>query len=131
MPKLPLSEANTGGNEAEMTEDQFLALILDYAIIRGWKRAHFRPARVIRNGRETWRTAVQGDGKGFPDLVLAKRGHMLIIAELKKDKGELTIHQHSWRDVLTLVPGVVYQVWRPKDWETGKIRRILDEGAGC
>jgi hypothetical protein len=52
-----------------ITEAAFLRQVLDLAKLRGWRTAHFRPAQTSRG----WRTAVQGDGAGFPDLV-GRRG---------------------------------------------------------
>jgi hypothetical protein len=59
-----------------------------------------------------WRTPVQGDGKGFPDLVLA-RPPRVIFAELKTAKGKLGPEQENWLAALTACPGVEVYVWRP------------------
>lgn len=97
------------------TEDEFQKQVIELAQKRGWHVAHFRPARVIRKGKETWRTPVEGD-KGFPDLVLA-RDRIVIHAELKSDSGVVSPEQHAW---LMALGGVV---WRPKSWPT--IEEIL------
>lgn len=81
--------------------------------------AHFRPAQTT-NG---WRTPVSGDGKGFPDLVLV--GSRVLWRELKSDRGRLDADQLRWRDVL-LAAGADWDVWRPADWVSGRIRAELE-----
>jgi hypothetical protein len=71
-----------------ITESEFLDQVLQYAKLRGWRSAHFRPAKTI----DGWRTPVSGDGKGFPDLLLV-RGDRVIVAELKVGKNKLTLEQ--------------------------------------
>jgi hypothetical protein len=70
-----------------------MAAILQAAPILGWRTAHFRPARTARG----WRTAVAGDGKGFPDLVAVHPvAHRVVFVELKAHKGKLAAAQESW-----------------------------------
>lgn len=52
---------------------------------------------------------------GFPDLTLV-RDERLIFAELKTDKGRLTIPQKAWLAALGHTPVEVY-VWRPRDFD--------------
>lgn len=59
---------------------------------------------------------------GFPDLVMI-RGHRMIAAELKSQKGELRPEQQQWMAAFDGVPFVESYVWRPSDMET--IRSIL------
>lgn len=84
----------------------------------GWRTAHFRPG-LTQSGR--WRTAVEGDGVGFPDLVLVK-GNRLIFAELKSAKGRLSPEQTEWHQALSKTPAENY-IWRPIDLE--HIQKIL------
>lgn len=56
-----------------------------------------------------------GSEKGWVDLVLAKPGYPLYLAELKTAKGKLTMEQQHWQRVLTQSTGVIAQVWRPAD----------------
>src|SRR5690606_21908778 len=56
-----------------MSENELLVGILDRARWFGVVTAHFRPART----KTGWVTAVAGDGKGFPDLVLVGPGGVL------------------------------------------------------
>lgn len=93
------------------TEAGFTRAVLALAKLHGWRSAHFRPA-MTRAGK--WVTPVQGDGAGFPDLVLV-RGTRLIFAELKSAKGTVAPEQTEW--LLRLGgAGVECYVWRPKDW---------------
>jgi hypothetical protein len=94
----------------EQTEKEFQRQVIQLAQLCGWKVAHFRPARVIVNGKETWRTPCEGDAAGFPDLVLAKRGAVFFF-ELKSDRGKVTDEQQKW---LEETGG---SVWRPMDWK--------------
>jgi hypothetical protein len=101
-----------------ITEAEFLEQILEYAALRGWKRAHFRPARTAKG----WRTAVQGDGKGFPDLVLLRRG-VQIVAELKVGRNKTTPEQDEWLAAFDAA-GASCFVWYPENW--GEILRVLE-----
>jgi len=92
------------------TEDDLLAYVLDLSKLFGWQRAHFRPARTGHG----WRTAVSGDGAGFPDLALC-RPPRLVFAELKSATGKLSHHQQHWLTLLAEIPGVEVFLWRPKD----------------
>lgn len=91
-------------------EYEFQDQVIQFAAMRQWHVMHQRPARVIRNGRESWRTTIQGHS-GFPDLVLSRNG-VVILAELKTEKGKLSREQESWRDSL----GTFWRLWRPSDW---------------
>lgn len=90
-----------------MTESELLSVVLETAALFGWRTAHFRPAMTTHG----WRTAVSGDGKGFPDLVLV-RGHRLLAIELKSARGTVTADQAAWLEVLRPVASV--HVWRPR-----------------
>lgn len=96
--------------------------IVDRAKARGWLVHHARPAPTRSGG---WATPIQGN-KGFPDLVLAKGGR-IIIAELKQDGRYPNADQKKWIAALSVDynrPDVLVTVWRPKDWPT--ICDILD-----
>ena len=93
-------------------EDAFLRKIIVMAHLYQWTVAHFRPARTATG----WATAVQGDGKGFPDLVLL-RAPRLLFAEAKSAKGRLSPEQAAWLELLRQVPGVEVKTWRPSMWD--------------
>ena len=103
----------------EPTEAQFTRQVIALAQLHGWKAAHFRPA-LTKSGK--WRTAVQGDGKGFPDLILVKDGHSVIAAELKVWKKPPTPDQTEWLVAFGRAGASAY-IWRPVDWP--EIERIL------
>lgn len=102
---------------AGMGDKEFTATVLEQASLCGWKTAHFLATRSVReDGSVYWRTAVQGDGAGFPDLELV-RPPRLIKAELKTGKGRLEPDQRAWRDLyLAIGPPVEWYEWRPEDW---------------
>jgi hypothetical protein len=95
--------------ETTLTEDQFQKRVIETAKLYGWKVSHFRAA-LTRSGR--WATPVQGH-KGFPDLVLARAGR-IIVAELKTDKGRVSPEQKEWLAAL----GEYGRLWRPRDWDS-------------
>jgi VRR-NUC domain len=94
------------------TEAGFLRGVLRLAKLCGWRTAHFRTSRTNRG----WRTAVQGDGRGFVDIVLVRGGRLLFV-EAKSDTGRLSPDQRAWLAALRQVPGVEVWEWRPADWE--------------
>lgn len=98
-----------------MTEDQLLANVLDLCRLTHVRTAHFRPARTATG----WRTAVSGDGKGFPDLVLVGNKGVLF-RELKSDKGRPDTEQAVWLERLRAA-GANVGVWRPDDLHAGSI----------
>ena len=93
-----------------LTEAEFTRQVIAFARLHGWRVAHFRSARTARG----WRTPVQGDGKGFPDLILV--GHSrIIVAELKVGRKTLTADQTEWIAAFVLAGAGAY-VWYPSDW---------------
>lgn len=103
-----------------MTEEQLLKAVLDMARLFGVTSAHFRPA-LSQSGR--WHTAVAGDGKGFPDLVLVGPGGILY-RELKTAVGRLRSDQLVWLRELKRA-GADAGLWRPVDLQNGTIEREL------
>ena len=99
------------------TEAEFTAQVLEYARLRGWRTIHLRPARTARG----WRTAVQGDGAGFPD-VLALRGGRVVVAELKVARNVATEAQEAWLAAWREAGAEVF-LWTPDAW--AEIERVL------
>jgi len=88
---------------------QFEANIIELMHLLGWKVASFRPA-LTKHG---WRTAVQADGKGFPDIHAIHPVHGILYAELKTGKGRLEPAQIEWRDLI-ITAGYRYHLWTDK-----------------
>jgi VRR-NUC domain len=106
---------------AEPTETQMVAAIVDAARFTGWRVAHFRPA-LTRHG---WRTAVQGDGAGFPDLVMVHGASALVWwVELKTSRGRLSADQEAWG--LDLIRAG--QIWKVVHGRAG-LEGLLDDMA--
>jgi hypothetical protein len=103
--------------QPNLKEADFQRLVIDYAHLNRWRVAHFRASL---NQRGKWQTAIAGDAKGFPDLVLVR--DRVIFAELKTDRGVISDAQKQWRDWLKTA-GAEHHVWRPRDWTD--IERIL------
>lgn len=109
-----------------VTERELQAGVVELARLLGWRVAHFRPARVRRGGRDTYETPVAADGKGFPDLVLVRGGHLLFV-ELKTDTGRLSPEQQDWLLLLTRAGARTF-VWRPGHWLAGEVEKTLRAG---
>lgn len=113
------------------TEEQFMSWVIEFAHLHGWLAAHFRPARIVKDGTVSYRTAVSADGSGFPDLVLVRAKHKgfgnqvteIIFAEIKSETGKLTSEQKEWRDILDDGLRDYWYLWRPSD--RAKIEEIL------
>lgn len=105
------------------TEQDFKSWVLDLAKRFNWRVCHFRAARVLKDGQETYRTPVEADGAGFPDLVLVRPPKCLFV-ELKSQAGKVSSNQERWLRELSSCPGIAVCVWRPADRDRieGKLR---------
>jgi len=102
--KIPFTES----------EESFQNRVVHVARLYGWRVAHFRKAPVAkRNGQRSWSTPIRYDGRGFPDLVLARDG-VVLFAELKNEKGYPSREQRAW---LAEIGGQA-RLWRPRDWDS-------------
>jgi hypothetical protein len=90
-----------------MTEQDLQQALIDGARWLGYRVAHFRPAWTARG----YRTPVEADGAGFPDLVICGHGHLLF-AECKSRRGRLQPEQQAWLEALAAC-GVHAVVVRP------------------
>lgn len=95
-----------------LTEDEFENIVITYAKLRQWMVAHFRPAQV-RPGK--WVTPMKGD-VGFPDLVLARDG-VVLLRELKRHQGKVRPAQTKWLNAMGSNGGL----WTPVTWNDGLI----------
>lgn len=102
-----------------MTEAELQGGVIETARMLGYLVAHFRPAKTERG----WRTPVEADGKGFPDLVLVG-GPRVIFVELKNATRPLEPEQELWLRALNRA-GAEWYLWRPSDYSSGEVERIL------
>ncbi len=101
-----------------ITEAQFLKQVVALAQTFGFKVAHFQTAHIQRkDGSHYYATPIQADGEGFPDLVLAKRGHPIYFLELKGAKGRTTQAQADWLYLLDRGSSPA-MVIKPSDWDS-------------
>lgn len=107
---------------ATMTEAELQSNVIELAHLFGWRVAHFRSVPVKRGGRTVFMTPVQGDGVGFPDLILVR--DRLLAVELKMDAKYPTPEQRLWLDAFGGA-GVETHVWKPRQWLDGAIEAIL------
>lgn len=107
---------------AAMSEAQLQSNIIDAAQKLGWRVAHFRPAMTAKG----WRTPVEADAAGFPDLVMVRGGRQ-IVAELKRQGKKPTLQQILWLRAFEAAGAEAY-FWRPSDWSSGAITDVLSGG---
>lgn len=93
-----------------MLEKDFAKQVESVLNLFGWTWKHDLPA-VRQSGR--WATALSG-AKGFPDY-FAVRGKRIVCAELKNEKGRLSVEQKQWIELLQASGQVEVYVWRPQD----------------
>jgi len=82
-----------------VTENELKHAILRHARLMGWAVYHV-PQRTMLNG----------GGKGYPDLTLARDKEVVWI-EVKADGGMQTSEQRFWELALP-----AYHLIRPRDW---------------
>jgi len=86
----------------KLTEKAFQQQVIDLATLCGFRVYHTYDSRRCV--------------AGFPDLVLVHRKRGLVVfAELKVGKNNLTPEQRGWLDDLEDC-GASVSVWRPEDW---------------
>jgi len=102
----------------KLLEKELQSAVIDTARLFGWRVAHFRPA-MTKHG---WKTAVGGDGAGFPDLVLVRDGVLWI--ELKVGGNTLSAEQAAWLEALRAAGEECY-VWTDSDWFSGVVESRL------
>jgi hypothetical protein len=95
----------------KLSERDFQRQVIEVAQLHGWLVAHFRPALTSKG----WRTPVEADGAGFPDLVLIQAGR-LIVAELKAEGKSPSLPQLAWLEAFQRA-GVETYIWRPSDFD--------------
>ncbi len=105
------------------SEKDFASWFEGYLHRKGYKFAHFRAARVMRNGVEKWETPVSGDAKGLPDYHVWHWNGYYFWAELKSEKGKLSKAQFDCIDSLRRAGETVY-IWHPS--ERAEIMRVLE-----
>jgi len=91
--------------------------VLGTAKEQGWLAHHIRDSRRV----------LMGDA-GFPDWVFARAGR-IVIAELKRQDGQLDSRQKLWLHELGHggEPQAEVHVWRPSDWDDRSIKQVLGE----
>lgn len=102
-----------------ISENAFQSTVLDYAILKRWQVAHFRPAK---NERGVWATQMSGH-PGFPDLTFARDG-IVFFAELKSHTGRASPAQTQWLAAL----GKYGFLWTPQNWNSGEVMATLNDG---
>jgi len=86
---------------SSVSEKELQANVVSLAKLLGWFVYHTYDSRRCE--------------PGFPDLVLVRDGRV-IFAELKRERGRLTVHQKAWAERLRECMGVEVYVWRPSNW---------------
>lgn len=99
------------GTGPRPTEAACQATIIEAARLHGWLVHAERPARTATG----WRTAIQGD-PGFPDLVLARDGVVLVV-ELKRRPNKPTDAQWGWLTAFQRAGIAAHLVYVPEDMD--------------
>lgn len=96
------------------TADRALELDCERTVIEACKvlgfRVHGERAAVSRRGM--WATPIKGDA-GWPDLVIAGHGHVLVV-ELKRKPRKVTEDQAAWLAELARAGVSTDVVWVPE-----------------
>lgn len=103
-----------------MSEAELQKNVTDTLDLFHWCWTHFRP---VMHKSGYWSTPLSGSD-GFPDLVAVRKGQ-LIFAELKSERGTLSIGQRTWLVLIGSVPGIRVCIWRPRDWLAGTVLEAL------
>lgn len=93
-----------------MSEKDWQAQVIEIARMLRWRVAHFRSV-LTKHG---WQTPVQGDGVGFPDLILVR--DRILAVELKTDTGKVADEQLIWLTAFETAH-IETHIWRPRDAE--------------
>jgi VRR-NUC domain len=113
----------TAPASTEPLEAEMVRAVLEAAGIFHWRVAHFRPARRAHG----WSTAVQGDGAGFPDLVMLHPRAGVWYVELKTKTGRLSPEQIEWRDALRAAG----EIWLLVQGKDGQDRLLAEMAKVC
>lgn len=113
-----LDENVSGHKVPRYSEKIFTKEVIAFAKFHRWKCAHFKAA-IMPSGK--WATPVQGDGKGFFDLILVRDTKFMLV-ELKMHDGVFSDDQIEWF-MAAQAAGISCDSWQPADWP--KIRFIL------
>ena len=96
-----------------MKERDLQTKTVDLAIRAGWLVYHTYDSRRSE--------------PGFPDLVLVHPKYGVLWRELKTERNSPTADQRKWLERLKAA-GEDAEVWRPRDWLSGRIREELTRG---
>ncbi len=103
-------------------EKEFQSQVIRYAELMGWQVFHDRATNAPRACKHCKRRLdIPRNDPGFPDLVMVRRPRV-VFAELKSQRGLLTIAQRDWLTDLRASGQEAY-LWRPSDWR--EIERVL------
>lgn len=104
---------------ARATETACEKTIVQAARQFGWLVHGNRPAR---DRKGAFSVALKGD-KGFPDLILCRPPHFIVV-ELKRKPNKVEPEQQRWIDALTASGIMVEVVWVPEEQDE-LIRRLV------
>lgn len=102
-----------------MSEEDLKTTVIDMCRTLGLLVAHFRPAQTAKG----WRTPIEADGAGFPDLVIVGPGGVLFW-ETKSAKGKASKDQKCWLARLNQA-GAQARLIKPCDLRDGTIIAAL------
>jgi hypothetical protein len=86
--------------DLELTEAQFQQRIVQYAELCGWLVSHVQSVTMNGKGGRVIRQTPAA--KGFPDLVMVRRGEVWFM-EVKSEKGSVSDDQRRWLQELARI----------------------------
>lgn len=107
------------GKRSPVRGKELQEAIVKEARRQGWLVAHFFMVETKNRG---WVTPAGKDGKGFPDLFLARDRPLMI--EVKGDGDSMKPDQLKWQAAAKMA-GIEHVVATPKLWADGTIDEIL------
>lgn len=131
------TKARKAPTKRRISEAELQAAIVEYAQRSGWL-VNWIPDWMFSLAVKSMARGRRGDRQwsppGFPDLVLMqglrdqREPVRLIFVELKSEKGVFREPQQDWLLALIRVPGIEVYAWRPEDWTSGTVERVLQNG---
>lgn len=111
-----------------MAEAQLQAAVIGQGRACGWLVHHSRAVAQRRHDGSVRHLTPLAGNPGCPDLLMVHADPLspaVVLAELKRQTGQLDPPQVPWAAALTRAPGVLYVVWRPLDLIDGTIGDLL------
>jgi hypothetical protein len=112
MTVLSTEKSYAANFETRQSEATWQVQVINLLHEHGWTICEFRKARVMRGGKDVYRTPFGADGIGFPDLFAVRPPRVLLI-ENKSENGKAEPEQVDWLMLLGKCPQLEVICLRP------------------